>query len=350
MAEITLELTPSSRFDVIDISDRINEAHDGFQAKFRKAIYCSHHTTAGYYNQHFLSGLDHNSDSIRSYISNFQHMFPERADYQHDQLHLRTELTEEQKVDEPLNGDSHLTFIGSGLENCVTYFNSNTPVYFVDLDGMYRGHTRRRRTTILGYDNEACVETFKLPIPVSKHRIDSVNLRDPRHAFFDQLQERVVQHGIQRGRIDISLSAEENQAALTVNEYETLLMRHDLAEVLLNPMRFVAQKGWHMLKDPRAVPNKMLNYAKYDLVQVVNRALDKWNMGNSLVGRGLQHFLANHAARALRLRRSISLLVTSQNGAVPSIVCGTYQSPILVQWCQASNQTREVEVRLIKFE
>ena len=68
--------------------------------------------------------------------------------------------------------------------------------------------------------------------------------------------------------IDISLDPAEQQTALTVNEYETLLMRHDLTEVLQNPLRFIAEKSKHMVQDPQAIPSKALNYAKYDLVQV----------------------------------------------------------------------------------
>ena len=44
----------------------------------------------------------------------------------------------------------------------------------------------------------------------------------------------VDRHGISHGRIDLSLLPEERHAGLTVNEYETLLMRHDLREVLEN--------------------------------------------------------------------------------------------------------------------
>ena len=42
-------------------------------------------------------------------------MFPEGAGYQHDELHLRTERSDEQRQTERRNGDSHLAFIGAGL-------------------------------------------------------------------------------------------------------------------------------------------------------------------------------------------------------------------------------------------
>ena len=64
----------------------------------------------------------------------------------HDRLALRTELSDAQRQDEPQNGDSHLTFIGAGLQNCVTYVNRpGMPVYFIDLDGMYHNVRRNRR-------------------------------------------------------------------------------------------------------------------------------------------------------------------------------------------------------------
>ena len=70
----------------------------------------------------------------------FQTIFPEGAGYEHDKLHLRTELSDEQRRSEPQNADSHLAFIGAGLRNCVTYITRpNEPVYLVDLDGVNAG-------------------------------------------------------------------------------------------------------------------------------------------------------------------------------------------------------------------
>ena len=80
-----------------------------------------------------------------------------------------------------------------------------------------------------------------------------------------------------------ALDPAERHAGLTVNEYETLLMKHDLAEVLRNPVRFMIEKGKHMWQDPRAIPSKTRNYAKYDLVQVVNELLDTLGVSDSLV-------------------------------------------------------------------
>ena len=351
MAEIRLELTPKTRFDIIDVTEHVNSEYEGFFAEYNKTLYCSHHTTAGYFEQSLCDKLDHNSDSVKSFLHPFQELFPPRADYNHDKIHLRSELTDEQKLTEPLNGDSHLTYISSGLENCVTYHNTpNTPVYFIDLDGVCDGRARQRKTTIYGYNREECVGIVPLSIPVSGHRIDSVNLRDPRLGIFEQLEEQVHKHGINRGRIEIVLAPEEDHVALTVNEFETLLMQNDVADILSNPMRFMAQKSWNMLRDPKTVPIKMLNYAKYDLVHVVNKTLDKLNMSSSMVGKGIQNVLANKAAKALRMKRVVSFLVTQGTSSdKPGIVSGTYQSPILIQWNSKSNNVRRLEAAIYRF-
>ena len=350
MSEIRLELTPKNRFDVIDVTEHVNAQHADFFQEYRRTLYCSYHTTAGYLEQSLCDELDHNSESVRSFLHPFQELFPPRANYNHDKLHLRSELTDEQKKNEPLNGDSHLTYISSGLENCVTYVNQpNTPVYFIDLDGVFDGNARRRKTTLIGYNSEELVGIFPLSIPVSDHRIDSVNLKDPRLGIFEQIEELVREQGIERGRIDIVLAPEEDHAALTVNEFETLLMQHDMTHVLSNPMRYMAEKGWNMLRNPRAVPIKMLNYAKYDLVHVVNKTLDKLQMSSSLVGRGIQSILAAQAAKALRMKRSVSFLISDPEDRGPSIVSGTYQSPIMIQWNSPKTSTRRLEAILFRF-
>lgn len=351
MAEIRLELTPKTRFDIIDVTEHINSKHDNFFGAYDKAIYCSYHTTAGYLEQSLCDKLEHNSDSVKSFLSPFQELFPPRADYYHDKIDLRSELTAEQKLTEPLNGDSHLTYISSGLENCVTYLNKpNTPVYFIDLDGVCDGKARQRKTSVFGYNREELVSIVPLSIPVSGHRVDSVNLRDAKLGIFEQLEEQVKKYGIKHGRIEVVLAPEENHAALTVNEFETLLMQYDVADILHNPMRFMAQKGWNMLRDPKTVPVKMYNYAKYDLVHIVNKTLDKLNMSSSIVGRGIQSVLANKACKALRMKRLVSLLISDRpNDQGPGIVSGTYQSPILIQWNSKSNNTRRLEASIYRF-
>jgi hypothetical protein len=125
-------------------------------------------------------------------------------------------------------------------------------------------------------------------------------------------------------------------------------MNHDLAEVLRNPLRFVAEKYRHAMANPRAVPAKTLGYAKYDFVRVLNQGLDSFGLRGSIVERVVARTLAVPAARFFRMRRSISLLVSEEAGTT-QIVEGTYQSPILVQWQHAPTQARVINVSLTEL-
>ena len=349
--EITLELKPETRLAVIDVSKRLFEHHGELLAPFRKLLYCSYHTTAGYLEQSLCARMDHRRESVEALVQSAKKLFPAGAPYQHDQMHLRTELTEEQRRNEPLNADSHLAFIGLGLENCVTYDNHpDLPVYFIDLDGVYRGKRRRRQTTVVGFNKAEAVVEHQIQVPMSNHAIDSINLRDPRLGILEQLNDLLAQYEVRKGTIMLSLEPSEQHAGLTVNEYETLLMQHDLAEVLHNPLRFMAQKAANMVRDPLAIRSKAKNYMKYDLVQFVNEVIDALGLNESLVERVFDRVAAASASRRLRMKRSVTLLVNSTDDGPGAAVLGTYQSPILVQWQKADRQARRVNVRLVRFE
>jgi hypothetical protein len=127
-------------------------------------------------------------------------------------------------------------------------------------------------------------------------------------------------------------------------------MRHDLSDVLRDPLRFMAEKAGHMLGNPRAIPAKTLDYAKYDLVRVFNELVDVLGLRESMVESVLSRAIAMPAARFLRMKRSVSLLVSDRNNAGHgAIVEGTYQSPILVQWHRGSRQARVLDVTLTRF-
>jgi thiamine phosphate synthase YjbQ (UPF0047 family) len=281
----------------------------------------------------------------------FRRLFPEGAPYEHDQLHRRDELTDAQRAVEPRNADSHLAFIAAGLRTCVQYRNrTGDSVCFVDLDGVHEGRPRRRLTTIVGYTEEEEVTRARVIVPVSAHPVDSINLKDQRLGVYEQLVGLLERHGVTRGRIRLELASGERHAGLTVNEYETLLMRHDLAHVLRNPLRFAAEKGRHMWADPRSIPSKTLDYAKYDMVRTFNDVLDALGLRESVVERVLSRAIALPAARFLRMKRSVSLLVSDRDDAGRgAIIDGTYQSPILVQWHRAARQARQIDVILTRF-
>lgn len=349
--QLTLELTPRARFDVIDVTRRIREELGDFFARYSKTLYCSHHTTAGFLEQSLCARLDYSRERLGSFLGVFQHLFPPDADYLHDKMDLRHELTDDQKRIEPRNADSHLAFIGAGLRNCVTYHNRpDAAVHLIDLDGVWEHGVRRRRTTALGYNEEREVTQERFAIPVSKHHIDSINLREDRVGLFEWLRDLIRHHEISKGRIEISLDAAERNSGLTVNEYETLLMRHDLIEVLRDPVRFMASRGRNLLRDPRSIPHVTLNYARYDLVQVINQLIELTGMSESIVERAVARFMAAPARRFLRLKRSVNLLITDGDQAeVGDIVQGTYQSPVLIQWNKAHAQSRDLQVQLFRF-
>lgn len=348
--EVTLELTPRARFDIIDVRERLQAAHGGLLDAYPRHLYHSFHTTAGYLEQSLVTRLTRRQDTVAPYVEVFRAMFPEGAGYQHDRLDRRADLTSEERAVEPRNADSHLTFMAAGLSTCVSYVNRpQEPVCFVDLDGMTQEGPRRRLTSIVGFTRERRLTTLRIPVPVSNHPIDSVNLKDPKLGIYEQLVELVATHGVTSGRVRLELAGGERQAGLTVNEYETLLMRNDLAEVLRNPFGFAAEKGRHMLAHPREIPAKALDYAKYDMVRALNQVLDVTGLGASLLERLFARAIAVPAGRFLRMKRSVNLRIRESDGR-GVIADGRYQSPILVQWNRADSRVRELEATLTRFE
>lgn len=347
--ELDLSLRPQARYDVIDVRRAAREQHGDALEGYPRGLYCSYHTTAGFLEQSLCARLGYSREYVDPYIEVFKQVFPEGANYEHDQLDKRSELSDEEKRQESKNADSHLAAIGAGLRNCATYVHRDgNPVLFIDLDGVVPAGHRARRATVFGYEREEVVAEWQTALPVSPHPVDSINLRDPRLGFFDELSAAVRHHGVEHGRLDVALLPSERNVGLTVNEYETLLMQHDLAEVLREPLRFMAAKGRNMLRDPGEIPRKTLDYAKYDLVHIFNEAMDRLRISESALERMLSRFLALPAARFLRMKRTLALPVSATSGR-DGLLYGTYQSPILVQWSKADHQQRVVSVSLVRF-
>ena len=345
--DLTLELVPKARFDVVELRSHFAAEHEAF-APYPHCLYWSSHTTAGFLDRSLAARLS--ADGVPTYLEAFRTIFPEGAGYEHDQLDRRDDLDPQQRAVEPRNADSHLAFIAGGLRACVTHPNRpDESVYFVDLDGVVEGKPRRRLTRLIGFHSERVVGTTRIEVPVSPHPIDSINLKDRRLGVYEQLSDFVREAGIGKGRLRIVLDPAERHSALTINEFETLLMKHDLAEVLRNPLRFFAEKSRHALANPRAVPAKTLGYAKYDFVRVLNKSLDTLGLRGSMVERLLARTLAVPAARFFRMRRSLSLLVSERPDGTNGLIEGTYQSPILVQWAAAPRQTRLLDVTLTEI-
>jgi hypothetical protein len=349
--ELTFELQPGARFDVIDVRKYLEDSRQDL-APYPQALYCSFHTTAGYLDQALVSRLSRHELGIKSYIHLFQAMFPAGAGYRHDDLASRADLSHEQRTVEPRNAHAHLAFIASGLRNCVKYVNRpDESVYFVDLDGVHGVAPRRRLTSILAFNTERVVARERVSVPVSAHPLDSVNLKDSRLGLYERLEALIRRHGVTKGRLHLTLAPGEGHAGLTINEYETLLMRHDLVDVLRDPLRFVAEKGRNLLADPWAIPNKTIGYAKYDLVRIFNEAFELFHLNESRLEDFVAGLIRVPARRFLRINRRVSLLVTDRGvrgrGAIAD---GTYQSPILVQWSKSARRQRFVDVTLTRLE
>src|SRR5204863_8651513 len=174
--EVTLELTPRARFDIIDVRERLRSAHGDLLNAYPRHLYHSFHTTAGYLEQSLATRLTREKDAVAPYVEVFRAMFPEGAGYEHDQLDRRKDLTSEERAVEPRNADSHLAFMAAGLSTCVSYVNRpQESVCFVDLDGVTAEGPRRRLTSIVGFNREREVGRLQIEVPVSNHPVDSVN-------------------------------------------------------------------------------------------------------------------------------------------------------------------------------
>ena len=350
--EVSLEISPRARVDLVDVRQRVSETHGGALEGFPQTLYCSFHTTAGYLDQNLATRLNKKRNGLAHYLTFFRNVFPEGADYKHDKMHLREELSDAQRQKEPCNADSHLAFISAGLRSCVTYRpRPGEPVYFIDLDGVHKGRPRQRVTTVLGFNTEEEVARKRVEVPMSAHPVDSVNLKDPGFGIYERCHELIERHAVAKGRIQLTLAPGEDQAGLTVNEYETLLMRHDLAEVIRNPLRFMAEKSRHLLADPRSIPNKTIDYAKYDMVRVFNQLVDALGLSDSIVEKIVSRFFVGAPARHfLRMKRSVSVPVSDRDTPGEGhITQGRYQSPILVQWRRAEQRARYVDITLTRF-
>ena len=348
--ELTLTLAPQGRFEAIDVNRRIGEEAGDILRRHRRALYTSFHTTAGYLDQSLSVRLHHRHDLVSQFFRAFHALFPPDGGYRHDQMDLRSELTAEQKVVEPRNGDSHLTFIGAGMRNTVTYRSRpDAPVYFIELDGMTEVVQRQRKTTVVAYDHDEVVARASIAIPVSKHPIDSINLGDPKLGVLERVNELVARAGVERARVDLVVDPSERNVGLTVNEYETLLMQNDLIDVLRNPLHFARLKGRNMMSDPLAIPGKTLNYAKYDMVRVLNSLMEALRMDQGSFERLVAKVMSLPARRFLRTRRVSFLAGSDRASHVPQLLRGQYQSPILVQWQSAEKQERYIDIVIVQF-
>ncbi|MEE2628473.1 MAG: hypothetical protein VX670_08295, partial [Candidatus Latescibacterota bacterium] len=220
----------------------------------------------------------------------------------------------------------------------------------IELDGVYKEHVRQRHTTVIAYNQAEVVHRDRIAVPVAEGRtIDSFNLKDDQYGLFSELEGWLQRYGVDKGRFDLRLVPEDRHVGLTVNEYETLLMRNDLPQALRDPLRYMVQRGKKLLRHPRVIPGKTRDYAAYDLIHLYNDLMDNVPVGRSVIDRFLS-VLSSPAKRILRLKRHVSLLVSdSAETGTSRIVQGQYQSPILVQHHPATNGVRYLDVTLRRF-
>ena len=134
-----------------------------------------------------------------------------------------------------------------------------------------------------------------------------------------------------------------------MNEYETLLMQNDLADVLRDPLRFAKIKARHVLDDPLAIPGKTLNYAKYDVVRVLNSLMEALRLDQSSFERLVAKVMSVPARRFLRSRR-VSFLAATDAGRPRRGSCAArIRVPILVQWQPAERQERRIDIVLVQL-
>ncbi len=338
------------------------EVEDGAFSSFEKVALSSLHTTAGFLEQSLCSTLDNSSDRIQSLIRSAHRLFPEGAPYWHDQMELRSELTPEQRKSEPLNADSHLTFICLGMCSSVLYeFRPTNPIFFIDLDGEFQGTFRSRKIHAIGYNHSECVheERFSVSMPdEDRHALDlSQYLRD--------VQSLVVKHKIHRGVVSFELETEENHAGITVNEFENLLVQRDITDVLLNPLRYMLDSAPELARHPERLPRKAKKMLTYELHLAIRDCLRLAGRGASVIehmaGRLgvnlplLENIIDRLAtpleARWMNLGSTIRFLINAdEDQEYGHVSIGTYQSPILIQWRKPNSLERVLCVRLLRLE
>ena len=190
--EVSLEVNPCARLDVIDVRGELQADHVDALAPFPRALYCSFHTTAGYLEQGLAARLQQSGRAGEPAVEPFvksSGRCSRKAPATSTTSCTCERLSDEQRADRAAERRLAPGVHGAGLRTCVTYVNRpNEPVYFVDLDGVNGGHRRQRPTSIVGFTSEEEVARERLVVPVSAHPVDSVNLKDPRLGLYEQLE------------------------------------------------------------------------------------------------------------------------------------------------------------------
>ena len=365
-AAFPLELVANQRTEITDVVPLLAARYDGAMGPYQKLLFCSMHTTAGFLDPDMALKLEHRRESVEAVIQSAKRLFPSGAPYWHDRMNLRSELSDEQKLREPHNADSHLVYISMGLGSAVEYDNNpGQPVYFVDLDGMNAGFQRHRQSVAVGYNTRECVFEHVVEMKMPDKPVVSVNLGESVLGRELDLGLLIKTHQVHHGVVVLGLADDEEHAGLTVNEFEPLLIENDLAGVLDNPLHYMKKEAVGIVKDPRSLPKRAKKYLTHDLIQIINEIVATVGRHTSILHhvierlggsipyleRVIEYVATTSASRWMGLNRSVSLLIDNENSHTASgLVLGTYQSPILVQWRRPATQTRRVRIKVIRFQ
>src|ERR1044072_9991411 len=74
--DLTLELAPKARFDVVDLRSHFSAEHEALGA-YDHCLYWSFHTTAGFLDRSLAARLS--SERIPGYVDAFRALFPEAS-------------------------------------------------------------------------------------------------------------------------------------------------------------------------------------------------------------------------------------------------------------------------------
>ena len=249
-------------------------------------------------------------------------MFPEGREYEHDKMDRRTELSEDQKPIEPQNADSHLAFMAGALRTCVTYQNKpGAPVSFIDLDGVHKGRPGA------GSPRSLATRSRK---PVAQTAAGRARLR-PRGGLGQPEEPEVrdlravlrAREAARRHQGPAAHHARARRAACRAHR-ERVRNAADAPRPVggaARPAPVHGREGRPHPGEPRAIPAKTLDYAKYDLVRVFNRLLDAVGLRESMVETVLSQAIAMPAARFLpdeAFRSACSSPIASRRAPAPS--------------------------------
>src|SRR5262245_26039788 len=79
--DLTLEVAPRARFDVVEMRSQFAAEHEALAA-YSNCLYWSSHTTAGFLDRSISARLS--AQHVSTYVDAFRSLFPEGAGYEHD--------------------------------------------------------------------------------------------------------------------------------------------------------------------------------------------------------------------------------------------------------------------------